>query len=165
MVHALVLQRAVGLHLGGAVAGGFAEVACGGGGEVVEVDVAVGADGVGLAHLFAAGVGYLARVGAPAELLHTAEGQHGALVRLAFKQVGACARGLAVGKVEKERVGGCGDVGVPVLIHEVVDDHARGKREVGVVGLNGVTLVDLHDEDDLAAVGREEEVGHVALAV
>ena len=54
---------------------------------------------------------------------------------------------------------------IPMTIVEVVDDHARGKREVGVVGLNGVTLVDLHDEDDFAAVGREEEVGHVALAV
>ena len=163
-VDTLVLQRTVGFYFGSDVIGWLAEVARLAGGEVVEVDVAVGADGVGFARFPSAGIGHLFAVGAPRELFHAAEGHHGAFVGFAFKQVFLHFHALAV-EGGNEGMGRGSDVGVPVLVHKVVDDHAGGEGEVGFLGFDGMVLRHFHDKQHLLLVGREEEVGHIGVGM
>ena len=120
--------------------------------HVVEEDVAVGADGVGFPHLLAAGVGNGFGVGAPRQLFHAAEGHHGAFKRLVLQEVAFDGDVLSV-KISEEGVGHGGDVGVPVFIHQIVDDHSRTEREVFFFLFDGVVHGHFHDEDDLLFIG------------
>ena len=88
---------------------------------IIKVYVGVGRDAVGKACLLAAGVGNELSVGAPGELLHTAEGLHGRFVRLAFEDVFGFAHLVAIERGHVG-VGDCLYPLVPMLVHEVVDD-------------------------------------------
>ena len=133
-------------------------------GQVVEVDVGVGAGGIGHTGLLAAGVGYLGAVGAPAELLGASEGQHGAFVGLALQDVLLDADGVSVHGCQKD-VGNGADVLVPVLVVHVVDDEACGQGQVLLLRLYAAGGLHLTDEDDHGFVGREEEAFQVASVI
>ncbi len=134
--------------------------------KVVEVDVGVGGDGIVEACFLAAGVGYLLPVGTPCELLNTAKGFHGTLVGCAVENVHDIADyqlSAIVAEVAQEGVRCCFRPLVPVLVHEVVHHAPRGKRQVGVLVRGGGYGLDLRDEDDFVAFGREQEAFDVAV--
>ena len=133
-------------------------------GQVVDVDVRVGGDGVVQSRLLAAGVGPLLAVGAPGQLLDASPGLHGAFVGLAFEDVLHVADGRAV-KVGNERVGGSGHPFVPVLVHQVGDDDARRLVQVGIFVLRALYGFHLGDKEQLLAVGAEGEAFDVTVVV
>ena len=139
---------------------GFAEVARGFLRDVVEEDVAVGGGGVVAACFLATGVSNLPTVGTPSQLFVTAERHHGRFERFAFQQILLHGDFLPV-EVCQERVGRCGDVLIPVLVHQIVDDHAGGFGKVFFFRGDRGVLFHLFDENHAFAVGREEEVLHV----
>ena len=120
--------------------------------NVIEVDVAIGALGVGGTRLLAAGVGDGLAIGAPCQLLYATEGAHGRLVELALEDVARVGHHVAV-KVGQEGVGDLVDPLVPMLIHEVIDDTTRGEGQVGVLVYRRGTILHGHHEEHLCLVG------------
>ena len=162
IVHLLLLEAAQRVAGWGFPTLGLADVAGCAIGCIIYKYVAVGADGIVAPCLFTAGIGNGFRVGAPRQLLYAAERHHRALEGLALEQIRLLPYSFAV-KRSHEGMRCGGDVRVPVLIHQVVDDHARCLGQVLVVLLNSGMLRHFVDKDYLLAVGRKEEVDHVRL--
>ena len=157
----LVLETAGVIHLARrSPTFGFAEVARRFCRDVVEEDVAVGGSGIVAACFLATGVSNLSTVGTPSQLFVTAERHHGRFERLAFQQI-LLHRDLLPVEVGQERVGRRGDVLIPVLVHQIVDDHTGGLGKVFFFRGDRGVLFHLFDENHAFAVGREEEVLHV----
>ena len=131
---------------------------------IKKVDVAIGTAGILHSRLFAAGVGDGLPVGAPGELLHTAEGTQGAFEEGALEQVFRFAHAFAV-KVGKEGVGDFVRPFVPMLIHQVGDDASCALGQVGIFVNNAWTVLYGHHQKHLTLVGREEETLQVFLGV
>ena len=150
--HGVVAEHAFGEVVG---------LACG---EVIEVEVGVGGDGVLSAGLLAGDVDEHLAVGAPGEGLHTAEGLHGSFEGFVGHDVAEVGDGLAV-EVADERMGNFGDPFVPVLVHEVVDDAAGGLGKVGIDVGGGAGILDIAYHHHFLAVGRDEESADAALVL
>ena len=160
IVHLLLLEAAQRVAVRGFPTLGFAYVAGCAVGGIIYKYVAVGADGIVAPCLFTAGIGNGFRVGAPRQLLYAAKRHHRALEGLAGEQIRLLPHPLAVER-RHEGVRRGGDIRVPVLIHQVVDHHARCFGQVFVVLLNGGVLRHFVDKDHLLAVGRKQKVYHV----
>ena len=139
---------------------GFAEVARGFRRDVVEKNITVGGSGIIAAYFFATGVGDLSTVGTPRQLFVAAERHHGRFEGFALEKVNGHGDFRTV-KVGQERMGCGGDVLIPVLVHQIVDDHAGGFGKVFFFRGNGGVLGDLFDENHALAVRREEEILHI----
>ena len=139
---------------------GFAEVARGFRRDVVEKNITVGGGGVVAAYFFTTGVSDLSAVGTPCQLFVAAEGHHGRFEGFALEKVYVHGDFRAV-EVGQERMGCGSDVLIPVLVHQIIDDHAGGFGEVFLFRGNGGVLGDFFDEDHALAVGREEEILHI----
>ena len=139
---------------------GFAEVARSFRRDVVEKNITVGGSGVVAAYFFTTGVGDLSTVGTPRQLFVAAERHHGRFEGFALKNINRYGDFRAV-EVGQERMGCGSDVLIPVLVHQIVDDHAGGFGKVFFFRGNGGVLGNLFDEDHAFAVGREEEILHI----
>ena len=135
--------------------GGFAR------GDVVNEDVAIGAEGVVFAGFLAAGVGYAGAVGREVELLDAAPRTHGALVGVVgTNDIDSAAEVDAIAiEISEIDVGVFINPVVPMTVHEVFVDAASGLVEAGEEGLDvGIAADgDVGDVDDLFAVGGDFE--------
>ena len=124
---------------------------------IVQINVGIGRYRIVPPCFLAACIGDVSPVGRPCQLLYASEGLHRTFKGFAFEDVPAFA--YALGRhFSDEGMRGVHHVVVPMLVHQVVNDHAGGKGQVLVVGGDGSMLRHLLDQDDTSAVGREEEV-------
>ena len=130
----------------------------------VLVDVGVGGEGVIPADFLAAAIDEALAVGQPLHLLHSAEGTHGSFPLLALHRVKR-SLDFATAEVAHENVAVGVHPMVPVAIHQVVVDAARGLVEVGIDVGHGLFQLHFLGEDDLLAVRRVEETVDVVLFV
>ena len=128
--------------------------------DVVEVDVAIGADGIVAARLLATGVGHLSAIGTPCQLLHAAEGQHRAFVGLVLENVKRPRDFVAI-KGGHKGMGDGAHILIPVFVHKVVAHDSRGLGKVGIVLLDGGCAFHFLNQNHLCLVGREEELQDV----
>ena len=95
-------------------------------------------------------------VGQPLHLLHATEGTHGGFPLLVLHGVEGVLD-LTVAEVTHEEVTVGVDPVVPVAVHQVVVDAARGLIEVGIDVGHGLFQLHLLGEEHLGAVGGIEE--------
>ena len=129
-------------------------------GNVVDENVAVGAEGIVLAGLGTAGVGNATAVGREVELLDTAPGAHGALVGFGTDDIDHVAKvDSFVGEGGEEDVGILIHPAVPMTVHEVFVDTTSGLVETGVEFLDivGASDGDVANVENLVAFGRNLE--------
>ena len=146
----------------------LADVAALAGGDVIEVDVAVGRYGIVVAGLLAAGVGNGLAVGAVVVLLRAAPRTHRRLVGLAVEDIlGVVHISLAVGEGDVVDVGNLVYPVVPVAIHQVLVDAAGGLVETFVELVDVVGTLDGNgrDVDHRLAVGSQLEAFKATLAL
>ena len=141
------------------------KVLTGAGGDIIEVDVGVGGEGVLAAGQLAAGVGDLAAVRAEVELLDAAEGLGGQFERRTVQQVAALAQLLAV-KGGEIRVRNALHEVVPVAVHHPGDGAGRGLGNIRIDVCRLGRHLEVAYIEYLSLVGRELELadspGHVA---
>ena len=144
----------------------FGEVAGFTGGDVVEVDVAVGGVGVVVAGFFAAGVDNLGAVRVVVVLLGATPGAHGALVGAVDDGDGVVEVGGAVLEGNEVDLRNFIHPLVPVAIHKVLVDAAGGLLQTGeeLADVLGTLYGDGADVDQRAAVGSQLEALEAALA-
>ena len=142
----------------------FGDVTCLFAGQVVDVDVRVGGNGIFQSCLFTAGIGHFLAVGAPGELFDTAKRFHRAFVRFALQDVCHVADGRTV-EVGYEGVWGSGYPFVPMLVHEVGDDDTCCLIQVGIFVFGALHCFHLGNEKQLFAVGAEGETFYIAIVV
>ena len=138
----------------------FAQILGGATLQIIQINVAIGADGIILTHLFAASVCQALAVRTPSQLFHTAEGQHGAFVRLTFKHI-THHRNLLSIKFGHKRMRGGLRVVVPMFVHQVIAHHARSQRQVLIIGLNACMIGHFLHQYHFAAIGRKQIVKHI----
>ena len=130
--------------------------------DIINVDVGVGAEGVFLTRLFAAGVYYVASVGRPVELLYAAERFGWELVRFVSEYVHGV---LLADKLLAQRchiaAGSFGNPVVPVTVHQVLCGVGTGLVEGRIAVRRGTycLVFDGTGVDDAALVRGKLELG------
>ena len=163
-VHLLCAEGLGGIHLRCYVSLRLAKVAGGAVGDVVEVDVGVGGNGVFESGLLAAGIGNLLGVAAPVDLLDAAKRLHGAFEGFALQNVGGGANTVG-SDLGHEGMGDALHIMVPVAVHQVGHQAAGGLGQVGGILLDNLMEGQLLDINHAVAVGREFVAFHIAVGV
>ena len=132
--------------------------------EVILVQVAVGRESIILTRLLAAYIHQALAVGGPSQRLDATPGLHRRLVGLTLEHVLDVAS-LAAVIVGHKGVRNRGHPLVPVLVHHVVIDLARGVLQIGIDVLSRLTILDLGDHHHALLVGREDEALDAVLDV